>query len=261
MKAKAAPAYCSTLLRGLSILKCFAETNQALGASDIARLTGIPQPTVWRFCQTLQSEGYLISDSTGTRFQTGLAVLSLGYSAVSRFGIVEHARPYLVKLAQRFHAVCGISVPERLTMRVIQRHQGPDAVLSYNIRVGWSLAMANSASGWAYLAGVGEAERLRLIAGIEREQAEQWARFKDQFAKALKDYAKLRAMVNVDAFYPGLTAVALPLPAADGNSRYVMYCTAMGSMLPKRTIREELVPEMKRIAETLRPLLTSDAFA
>ena len=45
----------SPLLRGLSILKCFDETNEALSVTELARRTGIPQPTVWRFCQTFRS--------------------------------------------------------------------------------------------------------------------------------------------------------------------------------------------------------------
>ena len=53
----------SPLLRGLSILKCFSESNAALSVTELARRTGIPQPTVWRFCQTFRSAGYLTTDS------------------------------------------------------------------------------------------------------------------------------------------------------------------------------------------------------
>src|SRR5690242_9276188 len=124
-----APPFCSTLLRGLSILKCFSESNEALSATDLAKLTGIPQPTIWRFCRSLQSEGYLTTDESRNRFRPGLALLSLGFSAISHFGLAQHARQYLGELAERFHIVAGLAVPEGLMMRVVDRQQSSSAVL------------------------------------------------------------------------------------------------------------------------------------
>ena len=49
----------TALLRGLDVLRCFTEQKKVLGSSEIARLTKLPQPTVWRLCQTLVKAGYL----------------------------------------------------------------------------------------------------------------------------------------------------------------------------------------------------------
>src|SRR5580704_13433186 len=65
----------SPLLRGLSVLRSFNETNDALSVTDLAKMTGIPQPTVWRFCRSLESAGYLVTDSGKTLFRPGLALL------------------------------------------------------------------------------------------------------------------------------------------------------------------------------------------
>src|SRR5258708_34979733 len=95
----------SPLLRGLAILKCFNETNEALTVTDLAKLTGIPQPTVWRFCQTFRSAGYLTSDSDKTLFRPGLALLGLGFSAINHFDPSPHVRRHLVALASLFQLV------------------------------------------------------------------------------------------------------------------------------------------------------------
>src|SRR5258707_14844933 len=115
-KARKSSSPSSPLLRGLSILKAFNESNAALSVTDIARMTGIPQPTVWRFCQTFRSGGYLTTDADKTRFRPGLALLGLGFAAISHFNPSDHARRYLVELAGRFKVVAGLTSREGLLM-------------------------------------------------------------------------------------------------------------------------------------------------
>ena len=49
----------SALERGISVLRCFSEDRPVLGHADIARMTGIPRPTVNRLVATLLSLGML----------------------------------------------------------------------------------------------------------------------------------------------------------------------------------------------------------
>lgn len=46
--------FVASLAKGLEVLRCFTPARPELGTSEIARLTGMPQPTVWRLCYTLQ---------------------------------------------------------------------------------------------------------------------------------------------------------------------------------------------------------------
>ena len=43
-----ARAQVTALARGLQILQCFTTSRKQLGSAEIARLTGLPQPTAWR---------------------------------------------------------------------------------------------------------------------------------------------------------------------------------------------------------------------
>ena len=49
----------SALERGISVLRCFSEERPVLGHADVARMTGIPRPTVNRLVATLLSMGML----------------------------------------------------------------------------------------------------------------------------------------------------------------------------------------------------------
>jgi DNA-binding IclR family transcriptional regulator len=245
----------SPLLRGLSILKCFNETSEALSVTDIARMSGIPQPTVWRFCRTFRSAGYLVGDSANTRFRPGPALLGLGFAAISNFDPSQHARRYLVELAGRFRVVAGITVREGVHMRIVARHQDVDAVLSYNSRIGGTLPMATTASGWAYLARVDAAGRTRLIAEIARGQPDLWKVALPSFNKALARYRRDGVIVSSGPVERGLTTVAVPIASGDGATIYPLYCSAISSALPADLIRRELVPMMKKIAAELSVVL------
>ena len=97
----------------------------------------------------------------------------------------HHARHYLVELAERFTVVAGITARDGLRMRILDRHEAINAVLSYNARVGGTLPMATTASGWAYLASLDDAGRDRLVDQIAREQPNLWELARPSINKAL----------------------------------------------------------------------------
>src|ERR1700674_743687 len=90
----------TALVRGLQVLRCFDYGRKSLGSSEIARLTRLPQPTVWRLCKTLEREGYLVAEG-GARYRPGLAILTLGYAALGTLDFAEMARPELQAIADR----------------------------------------------------------------------------------------------------------------------------------------------------------------
>ncbi len=254
---KKAGAHSQTLLRGLSILKCFDETSQGLSVTDLAKRTGIPQPTVWRFCQTLHSAGYLTNDATKTLFRPGLALLGLGFSAISHFELSHHARRYLVELAETFAAVAGITSRDGLRMRIVDRHEAINAVLSYNSRVGGALPMATTASGWAYLASLDEASRDRMIVQIGKEQPDLWDLARPSFNKALARFRREGVIVSSGAIERGLTTVAIPIMSAGSGPAYPLYCSAISAALPEALIKAKLAPTLKKIASELRVALSA----
>src|SRR3954453_3086862 len=103
----------TALLRGLEVLRCFDYGHKSLGSSEIARLTKLPQPTVWRLCRTLEQEGYLVSEAEGSRFCPGLAVLTLGYAALGTLDLGELVRPQLEAIADRFLGATGLATRDR----------------------------------------------------------------------------------------------------------------------------------------------------
>ena len=172
--------------------------------------------------------------------------MALGFSAINHFDPSQHVRRHLVALASRFKLVAGLTSRDGLAMRILDRHQDADAVLSYNARIGGTLPMATTASGWAYLASLDAADRTRLVAQIAG-QPDLWELALPSFSKALARYQREGVIVS-PAYRRGLTTVAIQSPQIRPRSSLVLL--GVSSALPADLIKRELVP-MMRIAEEL----------
>jgi DNA-binding IclR family transcriptional regulator len=245
----------NALVRGLEVLRCFDYSRQSLGSSEIARLAGLPQPTVWRLCKTLEREGYLVADAGGARFRPGLAVLTLGYAALGTLDLAELARPPLQEIADRFRGAAGLSTRERLAMLYLQRCEGANAFLNVNLRVGSEIPIATSGTGWAYLAGLAPDAREALVAEIRRRQPEQWRRAEKPFRKALEDYGKVGYVTNLDVFFNGLTTVATPIGGPVPKALYVLNCSVLTPVLGTEKLRREAGLALLDAAKRLAPVL------
>lgn len=242
----------TALLRGLDVLRCFTEQKKVLGSSEIARLTKLPQPTVWRLCQTLVKAGYLTVEPGDAGFRLGVAVLTLGFAAISALDIADLVRADLQEIASTFKAAAGLTTRERLRMICLQRFEAPNAMLTVNWRIGSMVPIANSGVGWAYLSGLPARERDALIDEISRAEPDLWRKMEKPHATAMKAFAKTGYVVNADVLYPGLTTVATSvLRPADGRL-FVLNCTVLTATISADKVHREIGPAMMAATERLR---------
>jgi DNA-binding IclR family transcriptional regulator len=241
------------LLRGLQVLRCFDHGRERLGSSEIARMTGLPQPTVWRLCKTLEHGGYLISDPEGARFRPGLAILTLGYSALDTIEIAELARPLLEDLAERFKGAASLSTREGTSMLYLQRCEAPQAFLKLNVRVGSQVPIISSGTGWGYLAGLSAEERKEVLQACRKADAALYRNAEKHALAALAAYPKKGYVTNVDTFFPGLSTVSLPLATAPVP--YVLICTSASSVFADPKVLDAAGKALVAVADRLRPVV------
>jgi DNA-binding IclR family transcriptional regulator len=242
------------LLRGLSVLRCFDHGRERLGSSDIARMTGLPQPTVWRLCKTLEHGGYLFADRDGKRFRPGLPILTLGYAALDTLELAELARPLLEEVATEFKGACGLSTPEGTHMLFVQRFEAPRAYLNFILRVGSEVPVISSGTGWAYLAGLSEPERGKLLTQCRKADPVLYREKAESALAAVTSYATSGFISNVDVFFPGLATVAAPLTKAGRWTPYVLNCTTATPVLADAEVRQRAGAALVRVAEQLLPI-------
>ncbi|HBF92741.1 MAG TPA: IclR family transcriptional regulator, partial [Marinobacter adhaerens] len=87
--------FVEALSRGLDVLRAFSQGPVILGNQDIARITGLPKPTVSRMTYTLTKLGYLSYNTQLEKYQLSSGVLALGYAYVSNLKVRQLAKPYM----------------------------------------------------------------------------------------------------------------------------------------------------------------------
>jgi IclR family pca regulon transcriptional regulator len=101
------------LARGLELLALFSAERPALTLSEIVAALGMSKSTVFRAVATLEGQGYLEQDPATRRYRPGLAVLQLGFAALSGLEVRQVARPHLERLADDLGETASLAVLDR----------------------------------------------------------------------------------------------------------------------------------------------------
>jgi DNA-binding IclR family transcriptional regulator len=248
-KAKGQPAV-ESLTRGLQILRCFSQSRTTLTVTQLANLTSLPQPTVWRLCKTLKDLGYLSPVPNGNHLRPGLPLLSLGFAALSNTEFPEIARAELQALATRFGGVCSLCIRDQLSMLYVQRCESTPLHI-INLRVGSLVPIADSGNGWAYLAGLSGEARNELVQVLRVQQAALWKKAAKPFARAMDEFAKGGVMFNLGVFHPNVNSAAVPIQNEGGGTSYTISCSAPPAILSAAQLRREIGPALKQVAAKL----------
>jgi IclR family pca regulon transcriptional regulator len=144
------------LAKGLRILSLFDEQHPSWRVSDLATVTGLPMPTVYRVVMTLASEGYLDHLPTGD-YRPGVRTLRLGTAALRSLDFVSIATPKLRDLGQRTGETVNLAVLNGDRVLYLVRLRNSDLVTA-NIQVGSTLPAVHTSIGKLLLAHLSEAD-------------------------------------------------------------------------------------------------------
>ncbi|WP_176440842.1 IclR family transcriptional regulator [Oceanicola sp. 22II-s10i] len=245
--------FVTALARGLQILRCFGADHPSLGTSEIARLTGLPQPTVWRACHTLLETGYLVPDGHQGRMRLGAGCLALGHAMLASQPLTQIAQGLLLPLATRSGLAAALGERDGDAMIQTVRVQGPSNMLM-NLPVGSRMPFLSSVLGWAYLAELPEAERDALIAELQPTEADRWDELAPAIEAAVAHYAETGYLVNRGYFHPRVVSVGTAFRAPDGRI-FALNCGGPASEIGEDRIGAEIAPALTRIARDLRDVL------
>src|SRR6202167_3064067 len=93
----AAPGGVQSIERAFDLLETLADAGGALGLSELARVSGLPLPTVHRLIRTLVNRGYVRQEAS-RRYTLGARLIRLG-ETVSRV-LGTSLRPFLAQLVR-----------------------------------------------------------------------------------------------------------------------------------------------------------------
>jgi DNA-binding IclR family transcriptional regulator len=238
------------LARGLSILQCFTPERSELGPTELAAQLKLPQPTVWRLCQTLQKLGFLVPGPTHGKFCVGEAVLRLGHAAASDASLVEYAYPQMREIAVRFGASVSLSSRFGPDMLIVQRATGHN-ILQLNLHVGSTYPVMNSAAGWAYLCALTPAERRTVIEEVRAERPEKFAAYRVNVKDALAQYESCGHVVALGKMHPLVNAAGVPVISPDRRRVMALNLGGVSAICTPELLGGEVAAALKELAGKL----------
>ena len=247
--------YVTALSRGLEILRCFDGKHPSLGTSDIARMTGLPQPTVWRLCYTLIQDGYLVQVDRKDKLRPGIPILNLGYSAIAATPIAELAYNEMNVIAKQHQGSVSLGTRDGASMIYLQRCQGSQIILR-DMGIGSRVPLLSSATGWAYLAGLDATRRKDVLSEVKKSEPAMFKQMHKKLEEAMASYALQGYLVNLGSLHPQINAVGVPVVSEDGTK--VLGLSAGGIAQQYDTDKLSVVAaELQQLAKELSSALTA----
>lgn len=96
--------------------------------TELIARTGLPRTTVVRTLDALQNFGWVERNVQTSRFNLGVDLAALGYSAISRNSLERTAATELSKLAEKLNQVVYLAIRSGLDMVCIGRYEGKSVI-------------------------------------------------------------------------------------------------------------------------------------
>ena len=242
--------YVQGLARGLAVIRAFDGGQAEMTLADIARACGLNRSAVRRSLLTLQTLGYVRGD--GRRFSLTPKILDLGFGFLSSQGIGARVQPLLRQVSAEIGETCALGMLDGTDMVCVAHAPGARRVLTVGMTVGSRMPLLATAIGRAYLAHVPEAERERLLAAAPRLK---------HTPRTVTDPAGLRAAIASaraqgyavadEEFEPGVRALAVAVPGADGIAAAALGVLVASVFTPVTALVDAHLPALRRSVERI----------
>jgi DNA-binding IclR family transcriptional regulator len=240
----------SALERGISVLRCFSQDKPVLGYADIAKMTGIPRPTVNRLVATLAATGMLKPALAADRFTLGPAVISLARVFLVSLDVRAVARPKMMAMAEDLGCSVYLAVRDGMEMVLIEACRPNSSILSPRLDVGSRAPIPSSALGRAYLAALDDAKRTQLVDSLRLLRGPEWDRMGPAMQRSIDEAQRLGYCLSLGEFHHEINSVSVPL-VGPGDEIMALNCGGAAFMFTEQRLREEFAPRLLAIARDI----------
>lgn len=232
------PDFITALARGLDVLRCFRHGVSALGNLDLARLTGLPKPTISRITYTLTELGYLRYHPDTGKYSPGYGVLALGFGLLAGLEVRELAKASMTELARDTGGAVALGAFDGDAMTYVEAIHGSSA-LYLRLPVGYRASL-DSAMGRAYLASLpaGACDEVMARLGPAAPPGHAIARARGELQESGCCFA-------IGEWQSGINAVAVPFTSITGEGVFVMSCGGPAGLLPEPDLRARVGPALR----------------
>lgn len=245
------PDYSKTLLKGLTILQAFGDSQKSLSNAEIAVLVGVPRPTVARLTATLVEFGYLVPSGRG-RFEVGARALTLGYPVLSRIVDRQQARRFMGEFADRIGGAVSIGIASDLDYVFIESIRRT-ASMRHIPDVGFHSPLATTAMGRALLSAMPKQRFLTYVRRVCRFRPDEWNRYGDEAMQGIADCRAHGYCAVYGTWRPEVLALACPLGVNRNGEALALNCGLQSWMTtPEQIEKDQIGPRLVSLAACIR---------
>ncbi|WP_429130929.1 IclR family transcriptional regulator [Ensifer sp. 4252] len=154
----------SSLSKAIHILKDLAAHSvEGVRLIDLARRLNLSQPSAHRLLKTLIAEGMVEQMSDSKSYRLSLEFFSIASQARRREGILEIARPSLLRLSATFNDTVFLLVRSNFDAICLDRVEGPFPIRSFTGDIGGKVPLGIGQGSIAILSYLPEEEREAII--------------------------------------------------------------------------------------------------
>lgn len=239
--------------RAAAILRCFTEES-TLGASQLARLTGLSVSTTHRLLTALQANGF-VRQVDSKRFELGPLVLRLARSAHARLSIRDLALPTMRQLRDESLETVGLhTLQQDNTRAVIDQVESEQPLRRIYTELGESIPLNQGAPGKVMLAYLPESEFERVLSGPLRAATSTTPIDADVLRA---EVAAIRAQgyaISLSERVSGIHTIAFPVKDHDGRVTASISITGPAERMSPERLRQIAAlakPQVDELSRTM----------
>lgn len=155
--------------RAVAILDCFSADVKERSLGEIASLTHLPKPTVFRILSALKQNHWVEQDEISGLYRLGYRLYTLGAIVASHMDLRSSALPIMRRLRDDTGETVNLNIIDRGERVCIELEEAPNAIRHF-VKLGTRNSLTQGASGLAMLAFLPEGERAAAVANETEER-------------------------------------------------------------------------------------------
>ncbi|MEP5171868.1 MAG: IclR family transcriptional regulator C-terminal domain-containing protein [Erythrobacter sp.] len=245
-----------SLSRGLAVLSTI-NRDGPITMTNISRSEELPYPTACRIVQTLIHEGLVEREHNRKRYRVTSLVETLSTGFQQEGKLVEVAHPHITSLCQ--DVGWPVSVATRVGTRMVLRdstHAMTSMTFS-NYHPGYTLPIAECATGRVYLAFCDDLERETVIKGWQVTDNET-SRFGEHLVEEGHLIEKIREEGYAilirnehNADHGKTSAIGLPILGQDGTLLGCLGMIYFDTALSTKAVVDQFLSKLKKTAQVI----------
>ena len=226
---------------GFTLIDSLVENAEPMTLKSLAQASQMTPSKARMYLISLLRVGVISQDPESGLYALGPYAIKVGMAAVDRFNLMKSAREVMSVVSRDTFAPVMLSSWTGESVSIIGRSETPNS-LPMDFRIGGTVSLSHTATGWVFLAFAEEKAMLEALddeLGRNAKHAET-ARFTRSFVDTKVNEAKASGfsitkeiVLGSGVVLNGYGALALPLCDGEGKVRFVLTALYTRPVLPE----------------------------